>query len=552
VRRAFHLEVGHRTQLDYLASMAVIPTFGGKRVYETYPEGTSGPFDVIVIGAGMGGMSCAAALAKYGHRVLVLEQHYLPGGFTHMFGRKGYEWDVGVHAIGEMRPGDMPFEMLNWLTDGAVRMVPLGNPYDRFEFHDGYSVHFPDTKAAFVADLKSRFPEQAGKLDRYFEAVEAASKQALAFFAFKSLPETVERLGNRALYAFRRNPWEMTTSQVLDEIGIEGKLRTLLTVHWGYIGSTPDESSFPVHALTHTHFWNGAYYPEGGAKAFAEHMLRNVLEAGGRVVTRASVETIVTENGRAVGVRMKDGVELRAKVVVSATGAKTTVRRLAPPSLRESRWGRDILSIPDSPSYICLNLGFEGDITEHGAAASNLWLYETWDNNDKLWDVSDKASKAPILYCSFPSLKDPRHDPGKKQRHTGECVTFVPWSLFEPWKDTELDARPADYEALKKDIEERLLAHLRARLPGLMSMLRYHELSTPLTTEHFTRAARGAIYGLEATPKRFLCSALRTRTPLPGFYMSGVDIGSLGVVGGMSSGMLTAASIDPRVYRHLI
>jgi all-trans-retinol 13,14-reductase len=532
--------------------MSVIPTHDGKRVYGTYPEGTEGPWDAIIIGSGMGGMSCAAALARCGRRVLVLEQHYLPGGFSHMFARKGYAWDVGVHAIGEMREGDVPYKMLSWLTGGAVKMIPLGNPYDRFEFHDGYRIDFPDTKAAFVRDLKGRFPEQAVRLDLYFQAVDEASRLAMAFFAFKSLPALVERAGNRVLYAIRDNPWAMTTTEVLDRIGIEGKLRTLLTVHWGYIGSPPDESSFAAHALTHTHFWNGAYYPEGGARAFAAHMLTAVLQAGGRVATRASVAELIVEQGRAAGVRMADGAVLRAPVVVSAAGAKTTVRRLVPDAYRSTRWATRIAAVPDSPSYVCLNLGFEGDITQDGGAAANLWLYETWNNNHKLWDAADPDAVAPILYTSFPSLKDPLHDPGPRQRHTGECVTFVPWDLFERWQSAGFGARDPGYAALKRDLEDRLLAHLRRRLPGLMQKLRYHELSTPLTTEHFTGASRGAIYGLEATPRRFLERELRTRTPIRGFFMSGVDIGSLGVVGGMSSGMLTAATIDPRVYLRML
>lgn len=533
--------------------MSVIPLHRGKRVYGVYPEVTaSAAWDVIVIGSGMGGMTCAAALAKHGRRVLVLEQHYLPGGFSHMFARKGFEWDVGVHAIGEMAPGDVPFKMLNWLTNGQVKMVSLGNPYDRFHFHDGYEISFPDSREAFIATLKARFPEQSTRLDRYFEVVEEAAKQAMAFFAFKSLPEGVERVGNGVLHALTRNWWKSTTSEVLNELGIEGRLRTLLTVHWGYIGSTPDESSFPVHALTHTHFWRGAYYPEGGAKVFAAHMLGNVVDAGGLVLVRASVSEILVERGRAAGVRMSDGVEFRAPIVVSATGAKTTVNKLVPAGYRDTAWATDIRALPDSPSYVCLNLGFEGDITEDEGAAANLWLYETWNNNHKLWDIADPTARAPILYCSFPSLKDPLHKTGKKLKHTGECVTFVPWDAFQPWKDTALDARSEAYATLKKDIEDRLLAHLRHRLPGLMKKLTYHELSTPLTTEWFTAASQGAIYGLAATPERFLCAKLRTRTPIPGFYMSGVDIGSLGVVGGISSGMLTAASIDPRVYLRLI
>ncbi len=544
--------------------MSAIPTIDGQRVYENYsPDEARGDWDAIIVGSGMGGMSCAAALAHYGRKVLLLEQHYVPGGFTHSFARKGFTWDAGVHAIGEMGPGEVPGQMLRWLTAGRVEMVPLGDPYDRFSFFDGFDWGLPDDRERWVAALKREFPEQLPALERYLAAVDEASKAALLFFAMKSLPAGVAGVGRAVLDGLQRakvlrgmrSPmswWELTTAEVLDLCDVQGKLRTVLTLHWGYYGSTPSESAFPVHALTHAHFWNGAYYPKGGSKELAAQLLDVVRKAGGKTLVKASVARILVEKQRAVGVEMLGGQQLRAPVVISAAGAKSTLRRLVPASLRDSDWGQAILALKDSPPYICLNLGFEGDIRAAGAAASNRWFFETWDQEARLWDVLDKSARAPILYCSFPSLKDPLHDPGPKNKHTGECVTFVDWDVFAPFTQSELGSRPQAYEALKQDIEQRLVAHLTERMPELMKLMVYCELSSPITTHHFTGASQGAIYGLEATPARFTCQQLRTRTPLKNFYLTGVDVASLGVVGAMTTGMLTAAALEPRVYRHLL
>lgn len=524
----------------------------GKRAYKPLEEASQGPWDAIVIGSGMGGMSCAAALARYGWKVLVLEQHYIPGGFTHMFSRKGFSWDVGVHAIGEMVKKKKPYQMLNWLAKGQVEMVSLGDPYDRFWFPGDFKWELPSSRKAYFEALKKAFPDQTEALDKYFKLVRKASKSSMAFFAFKSLPKGMDVAGTGLKNKLGRDWWSTTTSEALDLAGVKGKLRTILTVHWGYYGSIPDDSSFAIHALTHVHFWNGAFYPKGGSKSIAAALLGVVLDAGGEVLTQAEVDELILEGKKAVGVRMKNGKEFRAKKIVSAAGAKTTVNALLPPDLQQGKWASKIRNLKSSPPYICLNLGFHGDIAAAGASPANLWLFDTWDNNKYFWDLSKKEEKPHILYVSFPSLKDPEHKAGPKQKHTGECVTFLPWEFFNKWKESAHGDRQEDYEAMKKEIEERLLKRLRECIPEVMEKLVLFELSTPLTTEHFTRAEHGAIYGLEATPERFTCTALRTRTPLKNFYMSGVDIASLGVVGAMTSGMLTATALDKRIYRHLI
>src|SRR5688500_9608544 len=113
-------------------------------------RGPDGPWDAVVIGSGMGGMTSAALLARLGKRVLVLEQHYVSGGFTHVFRRKGYTWDVGVHAVGEVTTRSMPGRILADLTGGSLKWTSLGPVYDRFDFPGGFRVDFPDTPEQFA------------------------------------------------------------------------------------------------------------------------------------------------------------------------------------------------------------------------------------------------------------------------------------------------------------------------------------------------------------------------------------------------------------------
>ena len=148
-----------------------------------------GPWDTIVIGSGMGGMTTAAMLSKLGHRVLILEQHYVPGGFTHVFRRKGYVWDVGVHAIGEVTTRSMLGRILHNLTDGRLEWASLGPVYDEFHFPD-LRIDFPDSPQQFRANLLEAFPDEERAIDDYLFKITEVARGMKGFLKSRALPST--------------------------------------------------------------------------------------------------------------------------------------------------------------------------------------------------------------------------------------------------------------------------------------------------------------------------------------------------------------------------
>ncbi|MFO0561589.1 MAG: NAD(P)/FAD-dependent oxidoreductase [Polyangiales bacterium] len=501
-------------------------------------------WDDVVIGSGMGGLATAALLSELGRRVLVLEQHYVPGGFTHTFKRKRWQWDVGVHAVGEVTDRAVLGRVMHALSGDKLEWTSLGGVYDEFTFPDLH-IEFPDSRAKFAENLRAAFPSRSQDIQRYFDRVRSVAQGMMPYYASRLVPPELARFTDPLLARKANALLTERTRDALAAITSDEKLQSVLTAQWGYYGVPPQRSSFAIHALVAKHFFHGGYYPVGGAGRIADHLCATVAKAGGWTRINADVQEITVRDGRACGVRLADGERIEAKRVVSAAGAIATVERLLPEHAKRAEWARSIAKLAPSPCHVCLYIGFKGDITKAGASAANKWFYETWAKDAAYWDVEEPGEKAPVLYCSFPSLKDPEHDAGPDQLHTGEVVTFVPYDLFARWKDGRWRKRGVDYEALKKEITDRMLAQFLEHMPELRPMVAFVELSTPISTEHFTRAPRGAIYGIEPTPERYQNRFLRPRTPVEGLFLSGADMASVGVMGAFVGGLLCAAAMEP-------
>jgi all-trans-retinol 13,14-reductase len=505
-------------------------------------------FDVIVIGSGMGGMTTAAALSRLEHKVLLLEQAQTIGGLTHSFSRDGFTWDVGLHYCGAFGHDQPAGRILDWLSGGTIEFRSVGTVYDTLHFPESFEIAVGRPAAAYKMELKDRFPDNAAEIDAYFEALLSAEEAARLLAAERSMPEPF-RSAHRWWNKKKIQRWcGRTTGEVIADIVTDPKLAAILSAQWGTYGGKPKEASFGIHATVMGHYLEGAGYPVGGAAAIAKGLVPVIEAAGGSARAGTPVSAILVQEGRAIGVRTSAGEEFSAPVIVSAIGAGETVKHLLPMAIRQQEWAREVGALRPSICHFEVFLGFEGDIARHGATRSNHWFYESWDTNDGIWSAGDN-DEVPMMFVSFPSLKDATHDPGPLNRHTGELLVWADWSSVAEYAAGGAEEHATEWAAFKQDIEAKLMEFFTTKFPALAPLVVYRELGTPLATASFTGHEKGGFYGVETTPRRMLSDALNADTPVPGLFLTGQDVMTPGIAGALWGGMLGAAAVDPRVFQ---
>ncbi len=312
----------------------------------------------------------------------------------------------------------------------------------------------------------------------------------------------------------------------------------------------PKESALALHALVVHSYFNGGWFPEGGAGRIARTFEQGIEARSGSIRVCQDVTRILTERGRATGVkaidrRGADPVEVtyRAPIVISNVGARITYGRLLPADAETGRMtGSErafIEALPNGLSAVTLCVRLREPVSTLGIRGENYWINTEFDHD------AVEAHTAMVLegnprhaYLSFPSAKS-----GDDRFHTAEIITMVQPEAFDTWRGTLSGQRGRAYAEVKERIAQGLLRLVEPTAPGFSALVQYSELSTPLTVEHFTSHPAGCFYGLPGTPARYKSAQLSVRTPIEGLYLSGSDVASLGIPGAMMGGLAAASKV---------
>ncbi|WP_439566146.1 phytoene desaturase family protein [Gloeocapsopsis crepidinum] len=505
----------------------------------------SNQFDVIVIGSGIGGLTTAAILAKFNHKkVLILEQHFIVGGFTQEFKHKGFQWDIGVQAVTEMAKGDIGRIIFDYITDGKLQWQKLPNPSDTLVYPD-FTFNISSNPQGNLSDLVRMFPHEKASLRRYFSDL----KKVTIWYRINLIANFAPQWLKKIIKPFLRQlvkTAHLTAKEYVERNFHNPQLKALLTSQWGAYGLPPSQISFGIHAVAMTSYGKGSWYPVGGSQAIVECILPTITKVGGRILTQRQVTEIIVKNGVAIGVKARKTHDSTAEpeiyhapIIISDAGAFNTYTKLLSEEYATT-YCHQIKAFPKGYSMLFLFVGLKESPETLNLGTANYWIFNSYNHDQALQEqvaAPDKVINSCML--SFPSLKN-----HTTVRHTCEIIVYADYNYFEKWQSQPWKKRSSDYYKLKEKIAQKIIGFIEEYYPGFKELIEYYELATPLSVEYFIASDRGSLYGIPAIPKRFTQEWISPKTPIKNLYLSGTDALIHGIVGATIAGVLTTGIIN--------
>ncbi|HSR68354.1 MAG TPA: NAD(P)/FAD-dependent oxidoreductase [Acidobacteriota bacterium] len=494
-------------------------------------------YDAVVVGAGVAGLVGAALLAEAGLSVLLVEQHYMVGGYCSTFRRMGYTFDAGTHFYPLLgNPGTVTGKLMKDLKVDC-QWVAM-DPVDHFHFPDGSSFQVPADFDLYLRRLKERFPQEAHSLDAFFAEVRRLYMYGLVqYFRWRQSPH---------LKHFQ----EETLAQALDRHFQDKRLKLLLCADSAHWGSPPTRTSYVFDCMLRLAYFLGNYYPLGGSQRFADALALRVEEMGGDILMSSRVRRIEVEEGRVTGIETVTGRQQTVHRVSTPRVLYNGDLRLLMDELLDSRWVPDRLADLVSglrtsvPCYLT-HIGLKGASRERLQAIHGYY----WD----VWDPETLARNGFRFKLFVPTLYDPslckpdRHilivqkvidedyrsisagdsPPRDSVWRQGACRQILEMRREQgngqpagpPGEKSGLAKGP--WTRRKLDFQNWVCGQLERVWPGIHKHIEVALTATSDTSFRYTLNQKGAMLGWEMAPDQLAQERPGLRGPVDGLYFAG-------------------------------
>ncbi|WP_240623415.1 phytoene desaturase family protein [Brumimicrobium aurantiacum] len=500
-------------------------------------------YDAVVIGSGVGGLSTAIALGENGYNVLVIEQHEVPGGWSHSFSLNSHRFSPGVHYVGQLDEGQTTNEMYKKLgiANDLVffRMNPKGFEHcilgsERFDIPAGLE--------NIISAFQNRFPKEHKAIDKYVRLVARVNYQIQLMSTFKTFfekltaPFKTKHVGKFGLFSLERViGWHLKDSL----------LKSFLNIQCGDHGLPPKKAPFPVHSSVMGHYMNGGFYPHGGGGGLVKSMTKAVKKHGGEIILSTKVKKILLNDANeAIGVETEKGDVFKSNCIISNTDPHNTYKKLVGEQFLSKKLLKKLNGTKYSVTSFILFLTLKIDLSNSPLDSGNYWIMEDEDLNQHFSELTSedvtKGDKFSAVFMSCTTLKDPPSFNGV--HHNFEVVTYVNYDCVEHFAHLK-DYKTEEYRSFKEKVKNKLINNVEELIPEVKDCIAFAELGTPLTNEYYINSTDGNVYGTEKTLRNIGPLAFKNKSEIKNLYLAGASTLSHGVSGATSSGINAAANI---------
>ncbi|MGB4018821.1 MAG: NAD(P)/FAD-dependent oxidoreductase [Syntrophomonadaceae bacterium] len=486
-------------------------------------------YDVVVIGAGNGGLTAACSLAQKGIKTLLLEKHNVPGGCATSFCRGRFEFEVALHQLSGMgtpeKPGPLRYVLDKLGVVDRLEWVEMENLY-RLLVPGQLDITLPADREGVIATLQERFPAESDNINSFFDLLYQFCIELLGTYRDpQASPEVYPTYFQYAL---------TSTQEVLDQYFTDPLLKMALAVYWGYMGVPPASLSFADMAiLLFAYIELKPYHLKGGSQALSTALLEKYYESNGTARFNCGVSRILVEEGKVTGVVTEQGDTIATDYVVSNASTLAVYTEMIDPEHVPEEQFKILGGSTIGPSSFTLYIGLDCEPAQVGIDETTNFLGTTTDMNKVFSSLKRVEVENDYVLLTCYNISDPdASPPGTSQ------VVIVDLKYGEPW----LEIPPHQYYEKKYQLADQLLDRVEHYFPGFREHIEEIEVATPLTHMRYLSTPGGAIYGFDqyAKDSNMFVSPL---SPIKGLYFAGAWAGSGGFQPTLSSGAAAARAI---------
>ena len=469
-------------------------------------------YDVVIIGSGFGGLVCAHLLAKAGKRVLVLERQLQAGGCIQSYQRRGQAFDTGLHYVGGLGEGqklNRIFSHLGLMRLPWHRLDPEG--FDRITI-GGETFAFAEGYDQFVDQLAARFPKEREALRQYIQTLQRA--EAVAFGS----NDAYQLFGTSAYDYLTRTFSDPLLINVLSGSALKMELR---------------QASLPLFTFAHgnSSFIQSSWRLQGDGNLIVKSLTDDIRSFGGEVVCQAEVDELIEKDGRIVAAHSTNGEIYEGDVFISDIYPSLTFAMVKESAVLRNLFRRRMSNMENTFGMFTASLMLKPGTLPY--FNHNKFVYR----QSNVWTFSEKPGSVGgvMISCRVP-------EEGMYATQI-DLLTPMPWHVCEPWADTQVGRRGADYLALKARYADECISLAETVIPGLREMVSQTFTSTPLTYRDYTLTPNGSAYGVRRDCRNLVITMLSPRTPIPNLMLTGQNLMLHGLEGVSMTALLTCQEI---------